>query len=208
VGNHEYKIYPTAWPYFWYWNYPQAKAVRSGGGGGYYSFQAGGWHIISLNANIPMDAGSPQGLWLKADLATHPNSAFRCTLAFWHQERFSDISLRLPSTSALWTQLYNANADLIVNAHAHAYERWQPLNAGGSIDRTRGIVQLVAGTGGNVLSQRWQTNDSRSAFRDHSHWGYLRLTLNPGRADYQFVAVQSKDGTPNGIRDSGSVACH
>ena len=208
VGNHEYKIYSTAAPYFWYWNYPDSKPTRPGGGGQYYSFNAGGWHIISLDANIAMDPMSPQGVWLHNDLATHPNSLYPCTLAFWHQERFSDISLRLPSTSALWVQLFNANADLIVNAHAHAYERWRPLNAAGQVDLTRGITQLVAGTGGNVLSQNWQTNDSRSAFRDHSNWGAIKLALYPGHATYQFIASGSKDGTANGLKDQGTVNCH
>lgn len=207
-GNHEYMIYGDAWPYFWYWNYPKSAPTKTGGGGSYYSFNAGGWHIISLNPNIPMDASSPQGIWLHNDLASHPNSAWPCTLAFWHQERFSDISLRLPSTSLLWGPLYNANVDVILNAHAHAYERWQPLNASGQIDHARGMVELVAGMGGNVLSENWQTNDSRSAFRDHSNWGAVKLTLNPGKLDYQFVASSSKDGSPNGIRDAGSITCH
>jgi hypothetical protein len=155
-----------------------------------------------------MDPSSPQGIWLHNDLASHPNSTYPCTMAFWHQERFSDISLRLPSTSALWGPLYDANADVILNAHAHAYERWQPLNKSGQIDHTRGITQLVAGTGGNVLSQNWQTTDPRSAFRDHSNWGAVKLTLLPGKMDYQFVAAASKDGSPNGVRDSGTITCH
>jgi hypothetical protein len=208
VGNHEYKIYSNAWPYFWYWNFPQLGPNKTRGGGSFYSFDAGGWHIISLNANIPMDPSSPQGIWLHNDLASHPNSTYPCTMAFWHQERFSDISLRLPSTSALWGPLYDANADVILNAHAHAYERWQPLNKSGQIDHTRGITQLVAGTGGNVLSQNWQTTDPRSAFRDHSNWGAVKLTLLPGKMDYQFVAAASKDGSPNGVRDSGTITCH
>jgi hypothetical protein len=43
-------------------------------GKGYYSYDLGEWHIISLNSNIPMNAGSPQEAWLRADLAVCSSS--------------------------------------------------------------------------------------------------------------------------------------
>ena len=38
-------------------------------GKGYYSYELGAWHIVVLNTGISTTAGSPQELWLKADLA-------------------------------------------------------------------------------------------------------------------------------------------
>jgi hypothetical protein len=216
-GNHEYKQYPNAAPYYWYWNYPISGPTQAGGGGQYYSLNAGGWHIISLDANIlPLSniqsfSETPQGQWLKADLAANKT---RCTLAFWHQERFSDISLRLPQTSAFWINLYANNVDLIVNAHAHSYERWRPLNAAGQLDSARGMTQLVVGTGGNVLAEQWQTQDSRSAFRRNTNWGALKLTLRPGYAQYAFYSPQKNTtgeptaNDPTVPLDMGTVPCH
>jgi hypothetical protein len=209
VGNHEYKTWTTssnspADGYFWYWGYPHSAPHTQGDGGEYYSFNAGGWHIISLDANILPTNGAtlfkdtPQGQWLYNDLATDTH---RCTLAFWHQERFSDVSLRWPAASAFWIPLYAHNADLIINAHVHAYERWQPLNAGGTLDKKRGMTQFVVGTAGNVLSQDWQTHDKRSAFRLNRYWGALKLTLHPGYAQYAFY---SPVWNPNGDGDSNS----
>ena len=40
-GNHEYKIYSTAAPYFWYWNYPDGKPTKTGGGGAVLQLQRG-----------------------------------------------------------------------------------------------------------------------------------------------------------------------
>jgi hypothetical protein len=214
-GNHEYKIYSGAAPYFWYWNYPNSGPTQTNGGGQYYSFDAGGWHIISLDANIlpsnPSDyASTPQAQWLKADLASHPNSQYRCTLAFWHEERFSDISLRQPNTSVFWNQLYAANVDLIVNAHAHTYERWRPLNPAGAVDSARGIREFVVGTGGNVLAQNWQTQDSRSAFRTNTNWGALKLKLFPGYAQYAYYSPVTTTGSHNASipLDAGTIPCH
>ena len=65
VGNHEYKTWTTsssspADGYFWYWGYPRSAPTQQGGGGEYYSFNAGGWHIISLDANmLPDGSASP-----------------------------------------------------------------------------------------------------------------------------------------------------
>jgi len=49
-------------------------------GRGYYSYNRGAWHIISLNSNIAAQAGSAQEQWLRADLAANPTL---CTLAYW-----------------------------------------------------------------------------------------------------------------------------
>ncbi len=134
---------------------------------------------------------TPQGTWLQqdlaADLAARPKSTHPCSLAFWHAARFSDISLRLPSTSTFWNQLFPYGDDLIVNAHSHVYERWQPLNNSGVVvPQNKGITEFVVGTGGNVLAQQWNTNDSRSAIRENTRWGALKLMLYADHVDYQF----------------------
>ena len=94
-GNQEYNAAGTDCPasgtaagYFSYFG--------SSAGGleqGWYSFDLGSWHIIAVNANCDMVGGcgngSPQETWLEADLKAHPST---CTLAFWHQPRFSSGS--------------------------------------------------------------------------------------------------------------------
>ena len=184
IGNHEYKQLTDGRDYFWYWNYPQQSPIVARGGGGWYSIDAGGWHIISLNSNVEMtrDPPSPQGTWLQTDLAAdraaRPLADQPLHAGVLAQPRFSDISLRKPATSYLWNQLYPYGADVIMTAHSHVYERSRPLtNSGAPTDVMHGITEFVVGTGGNVLAQRWQTNDSRSAFRQNTRWGALKMTL-------------------------------
>ena len=74
VGNHEYGR-PAAGPYFDYFG-----AAAGTPGQGWYSYELGAWHVIALNANCARiaggcGAGSPQELWLRADLAAHPSAA-------------------------------------------------------------------------------------------------------------------------------------
>ena len=76
-----------------------------------------------------------------------------CTLAIWHQPRFSsgDEHGNDPSVAPFWDALYAAGADLVVNGHDHDYERFAPQDPDGDRDRERGIREFVVGTGGGEL---------------------------------------------------------
>ena len=75
-GNHDYDT-PGGSGYFGYFG-----AAAGTPGQGYYSYDLGQWHIITLNSEIARTPSSPQMQWLRADLAAHTNL---CTLALWHE---------------------------------------------------------------------------------------------------------------------------
>ena len=79
IGNHEYSASSTAAGYFDYWdNIPN-----------YYSYNAGGWHFISLNSNrtrIGIDSTSAQYQWLQQDLAANSQA---CTIVYYHHPLFN-----------------------------------------------------------------------------------------------------------------------
>src|SRR5207245_4759418 len=83
-GNHEYLTHGAA-GYFAYFG-----AAAGDPTAGYYSYDVGAWHMVALNSNCSAVGGCQQGSaqesWLRADLAAHPAA---CTLAYWHQPRFS-----------------------------------------------------------------------------------------------------------------------
>jgi acid phosphatase type 7 len=205
-GNHDYET-RNASGYFDYFG-------RAAGdpGEGYYSYDIGAWHIIVLNSNCDAvggcDARSPQGQWLRADLAAHPAT---CTLAYWHAPLFSsgrdhggEEAMR-----PAWEMLYQAGADVVLAGHEHNYERFAPQDPNGRSDAQRGIRQFVVGTGGRSLyrfGQPLQTSEMRSA----ESFGVLVLTLRPRDYDWAFVAAGSSGGNRAGGRviDDGSGACH
>ena len=93
--------------------------------------------------------GSPQLQWLRQDLR---QSDARCTLAMWHQPRFSSGEHgNDPTVAPFWNVLYDAGADLILNGHDHDYERFAPQDPNGNRDKDRGIVEIVVGTGGGEM---------------------------------------------------------
>jgi hypothetical protein len=171
---------------------------------GYYSFDLGTWHLIALNASCAKvggcGAGSPEEIWLKNDLATHTN---RCTMAFWHNPRYSSGGVGNDSTfSPFWQDLYNANAELVLVGHDHEYERFAPQNASSGLDTARGIREFVVGTGGKTHTN-FATIRANSEVRNNDTFGFLKLTLHPSSYDWQFVPEPGKTFT-----DSGSTACH
>jgi fibronectin type 3 domain-containing protein len=189
IGNHEYTG-SQAPGYFDYWdNVPH-----------YYSFNAGAWHFISLDANSAFNqlkTTSAQYKWLSQDLAANTKP---CTLVYYHQPLFN-IGQEGSTTglSAMWSLFASRGVDLVVNGHDHTYQRWQPLNGSGNPSAT-GVTELVAGMGGHAHG-KWATTDSRVVKSDNTHYGALRLALNGAGADFQFVAVGGQ------VIDSGSVPC-
>jgi len=103
----------------------------------------------------------------------------------------------------LWQDLYDANADLIVNGHAHNYERFAPQDANANLDPARGIIEIIAGTGGDSHHDFSTTIAANSLVRNNDTFGVLELTLHPSSFDWQFIPVAGKTFT-----DSGTQACH
>jgi acid phosphatase type 7 len=219
LGNHEYSTSsdpanpcynaPTGAPgYFQYFG-NAASPTEPGcvvNCKGYYSYDLGSWHIIALNSVCIQVGGcykgSPQEVWLRKDLAAHPA---QCTLAYWHYPRFSSSDSGTTYTSylsALWQDLYNAKAEVVLNAHDHVYERYAPMDTGGNLDRANGIREFIVGTGGkNPMS--FASIHPNSEVRSSGTYGVLKMTLRPSGYDWKFVPTAGST-----FSDSGSESCH
>ena len=194
-GNHDYGT-PGAAGYFRYFG-----ATAGDSGKGYYSYELGAWHIIVLNSNVTMRRDSAQERWVRADLAAHPR---RCTLAYWHHPRFSSGTTHGsdPRSRAVWRDLYDAGADVVVNGHEHNYERFAPMTPAGAVDTARGIREFVVGTGGESHYPLGAPL-APSEVQDDSTFGVLKLTLYPGSYAWRFIPVAGAT-----FGDSGRGACH
>ncbi len=194
-GNHDYRSADGA-PYFAYYG-----AGAGPPGVGYYSYNLGAWHIVSLNSAIDMKPGSPQERWLREDLAA---AQAPCVLAYWHHARFSSGTEHgnAPKTAPLWQALYDHGAEVVVSGHEHNYERFAPQTAAGVADPARGIRGFVAGTGG-AKHYPFGPPIANSEARNGDTWGVIKITLEPGGYRWQFIPVAGKTFT-----DSGSARCH
>ena len=193
-GTHDYHT-PGAYPYYSYFG-------RNAGdsGKGYYSYDVGAWHVVAINNIISHAAGSPQERWLRADLAAHPT---QCTLAYWAFPRFSSgVHGNDTTLKAIWQALYDFDGDVVISGHDHIYERFAPQAPDGTRDATRGIRELIVGTGGADLTSVVNVQPN-SEVRISGTFGVLRLILQPTSYSWRFIAARGGTAT-----DSGSANCH
>ncbi len=204
-GNHEYES-PNARPYFDYFNGLSAFTGPAGDRDkGYYSYNLGDWHLIALNSECARiggcGPGSPQGNFLKADLAANRRT---CTLAYWHHPLFSsgqngNSGHMLPT----WQILYDAGVDVILNGHDHSYERFAPQSPTRAPEADRGMREFVVGTGGRNLTP-FPTIQPNSEVRDNTSFGVLRMRLHQVSYEWQFVSIPGMGG----LADHGTGLCH
>ncbi|MGZ3555526.1 MAG: metallophosphoesterase [Gemmatimonadaceae bacterium] len=198
-GNHDYDSGSGA-PYFKYFG---ARAGPSGKG--YYSYDFGGWHLISLNSELYFGAGTPadvaaQEEWLRQDLARNHSL---CTIAYWHRPLFSSGTYGAsPEVRLLWQILYDGGADLILNGHEHDYERFLSQTPDGVVDSVKGITQIITGTGGGELRKMKTPFARNSVFQLHGRFGVLKLTLAAGEYRHAFIDADGR------VWDSGAGKCH
>ena len=192
-GNHEYET-PGAAGYFAYFGDAAAPEAP-----GFYSYDAGSWHVIAVNTSAPVDALSGQFAWIKADLASHPG---RCTLAVVHHPYFSSgVNGGYSWIRPLWELFYAEGVDVVVSGDDHVYERFAPQDPNGRVDLARGIRQFVVGTGGAHLT-RFVGSKPNSEARALV-WGVIKFTLGVGGYQWEFIPVAGES-----FRDSGAELCH
>jgi hypothetical protein len=221
VGNHEYGTgcgRDSATGYFTYFG-KRAGHVNEG----WYSYDLGSWHVIALNSECsygkgPADfggcgAGSPEYHWLADDLA---GDRAACTLVYWHEPRFSsgehgdDVAM-----TSIWNLLVAAHADVVLNGHAHVYERFAPAGATTQATGPRngvfqdpspdpaGIREFVVGTGGRNHGTFAHPALRGEVVRDATTFGVLEMHLHPDGYDWRFVPVAG-----GGFADAGTGSCH
>ena len=198
-GNHDFDSGSGA-PYF---NYFGSRAGPAGRG--YYSYDVGSWHVVSLNSELYFAAGTPaqaraQEGWLRQDLAA---SRARCTMAYYHRPAFSSGKHGgIQEVRPLWRILYEGGADLVLNGHEHNYERFLPQNADGVADSVRGVEEIIVGTGGGELRGVRYPLAANSVVEIHGHFGVLKLSL--GADEYRFAFLD----TAGRVWDTGGRKCH
>ncbi len=195
-GNHDY--YTTdATGYYDYFG-----AVAGDRDKGFYSYDIGNWHILSLNSNCTdiggCGEGSAQDVWLNNDLATHKNY---CTLAYFHHPRYSSFQHgNTIEVLDMWKRMYAYGVDVVVNGHDHAYERFG-LQDPYSLENTQdGIQQFLVGTGGKSLYSVGdiKANSEKRINTDH---GVIQFDLMQDKYSWDFIS------TSGAVLDSGMMSC-
>jgi hypothetical protein len=231
IGNHE-QVDPAG-AAKGYFDYFYGPGVTTGPYGsrpaGYYTRTVGGWQFIGLNSECKADTanagrtvpggcavGSPQYRWLESVLAS---STARCTVVAFHRPRWTTGSH--PSYAPMgpmWDLMVRGGVDVALTGHNHSSEVFHPITESGEVARPIlapvGIRSFVAGGGGKSHSQ---FPDSSSLVwealqaRDSATFGPLRVALNDGSFDWEFVPIPGQAFTnvgASGAFTGTAEACH
>ena len=198
---------------------------------GFYSFDLGGWHFISLNSQLCKGStwspqtgkrtpvvhstavnegcgpGTPEYEWLAHDLALHPNGTYPCTVAYWHHPLYAwspwKPDLGEATLQPMWELLDRGGVDVVLNGHYHNYQRWAPQDALGRPD-PNGITEFIVGTGSDTYEDdftRPRPANIRAA--QGTSFGVLKMTLHPSSYDFQFVSAPGEQP----YQDAGHATC-
>ena len=149
--------------------------------------------MVALNVNcseLPGDDGcdrrSAQNRWLQKDLKA-ANRTTACTVVLMHEPRWSNSHWRSPELNALVRTMHQSGVDLLIGGDSHSYERFAPQNPASQVDNTRGITQIVVGTGGAHFTQL-NSPAPNSVIAKSQVFGVLELTLRDGSYKWTFRA--------------------
>ncbi|KHK95875.1 hypothetical protein LK09_17820 [Microbacterium mangrovi] len=240
-GNHEYYAYTKKGDneagqngagYFAYFNgHDQAGTPNEAGQAGsdtasaqgWYSYDLGNWHIVSLNIECNSPAFgkdcsttgtgllAQETAWLAQDLKDNTKP---CTVAYWHQPTFSSTSTGTATVAASapgvdsqeglaadawWKLLAKNNATLVLNGHEHAYARLKPLDPAGQVDTKHGITEFVIGTGGEAIDKTAVNADGTYANPNvatayDQGYGVMNFTLKPHGYSFDYKPVLAGAG--------------
>ena len=170
----------------------------------WYSYNLGDWHLISLDSQCAViggcNPGNPEYQWLLADLNANTRG---CTLAYWHIPIYSSSQDHQPDMQAIYQLLYTKKADLVLNGHAHFYERFSGQDGAGNADAVNGIPEFIVGTGGRSFFSIRDTPSANSVTRIANTFGVVQLTLSHNAYSFDFVPTNT-----GGSTDSGTGTCH
>jgi len=164
----------------------------------YYSFDLGGWHVISLDSEIDHSPLSAQVAWLQQDLAA---TGAGCIAAYWGEPRWTSgkVVASHATFDPFWQALYAAHADLALAGDTHNYERFAKMAPDGTT-APDGIREFVVGTGGRSLVGFPNVSPLSQARK--KSFGVLQLTLQDGSYGWQFIDEART------VLDSGSETCN
>lgn len=180
-GNHEYYgNTSTAKGFSDAFGIPQDQRRRL-----YFSKNIGEyWHLIGLNSSrmneLKINPDLEQLDWLQRDLGANEGKHI---LAMWHHPHFASVRGTDNSVKDFWDILKAAGAAVILNGHAHWYERLK-------VENTR---QFIVGTGGKSLYPATGTHPFSERLQG-SDPGVLKLELGRNFYSWEFLSIFRDNG--------------
>lgn len=161
----------------------------------YYSFNWGHVHFVALDSQCysrwtttPECSPAEQKAWLEADLEANQQP---WTVVYMHHPAYSSGDHGgNPRIADLLPIFEKHGVDMVLAGHDHNYERMHPLRGGRmTAPENGGVPYWVVGTGGVGIKRFAVAQPAITAFRDHTHHGFLNVTVEGGTLTADFVTM-------------------
>ena len=200
LGNHDYKS-DIDKNFFQEWFLPGNKH--------YYSFDYGNAHFIGL------DSGDDHGFydeknqfaWLEEDLVCAQDKGDWIIVFLHHTGRTCTSKAFETDVFKIYGLFAKYNVDLVLNGHAHTYERVKPLGANGNPIKelkdtelvypeiSNGFISITAGSGGRVSKSKgdfdFEACKNEYLVRAIDKLGFLSISIDGKILSSQFISSES-----------------
>ncbi|MEQ6120310.1 metallophosphoesterase [Reichenbachiella sp. MALMAid0571] len=178
----------------------------------YYSFDQGNVHFIGLDSKKgEFYEYEKQKSWLEDDLKKAQQNYDWIVVFLHHNGKSCTYKDDYDAVVSLYPLFDQYNVDLVLNGHAHTYERLKPMNGKGKVANqqknhdlyqdTEGFISITAGSGGKLRGvgsdPTAYTPDPSNckyldlvAFYNHT-WAYLEIAVNGKILDAKTISVQN-----------------
>lgn len=150
LGNHD-------------WHNPQQNYMKEWklpGNEHYYSFNKGNAHFTALDTkNGEMHDYEKQLKWLEKDLSSIPDDIEWRIVFLHHNGKSCTYKNDYEAVMSLYELFEKYDIDLVLNGHAHTYERLNPMDGKGNVIETgnsnhyqspEGFISITVGSGGKL----------------------------------------------------------
>lgn len=204
LGNHDWHVDPDH-HFLTEWKLP--------GNGHHYSFDYGDAHFIGLDSKDgKFYKYQDQVAWLKRDLEQHAGKHKWLIVFLHHNGKSCTYKEDNERVISLYPIFEKFNVDLVLNGHAHTYERLNPMNGNGTplekyfgtnqYQNPEGFISITTGSGGKLRGvgsdptayapDPTQCKHSNLVAATKHVWAYLKITING--SELKGVAINSKTG--------------
>lgn len=189
LGNHDW--HEPADNYMQEWKLPNNEH--------YYSFDYGQVHFIGLDSkNGEFHQFEEQKKWLENDLSKVPQSTQWIVVFLHHNGKSCTYKDDYPNVVELYPIFEAYGVDLVLNGHAHTYERLNPMKGNGEIlqefsgkselKNLPGFLSITIGSGGKLRGVGSDPTPFEPSAEDCRHagllakavhdWAYLELSVD------------------------------
>lgn len=134
-------------------NYMKEWKLPGHGNGHYYSFNYGTIHFVGLDTkNGELHEYDKQVAWLEEDLANVPDKYDWKIVFLHHNGKSCTYKNDYEAVVSLYPIFEEYGVDLVLNGHAHTYERLNPMNGKGEVvaPEAPSFTSITVGSGGKL----------------------------------------------------------